>query len=256
MNIIVSETQFIGKNLIFFKTLPSTNDFAKELIAKSKPKNGSVILAENQTNGRGQAGNNWLVENGKNITCSIILDTSGIEVKQQFILNMLIAIAVRQSVLEFLDDNSKKVMIKWPNDILVNHKKIAGILLENSLQGKYLQNSIIGIGININQNKFEKNINATSTYLEINKECDVTICLKKLFINIEKMYYHIQNEQYIKNEYYKYLYNYNELKKYIYNNNTIEAKIIGVNDFGQLLIEYDNKVIAINQKEIQYIIEK
>lgn len=255
MNIIVSKTLFIGKNLIFLKSVPSTNDYAKQLLSNSKPKNGSVILAENQTAGRGQHGNAWNTEKGKNITCSIILDTSAIEVKQQFILNKIIAIAVRNTIRDFVLDTSARVSIKWSNDILVNQKKIAGILIENTVQGNYLQNSIVGIGININQLYFDKNLNATSLYIENKSEILIESILIKLLENIESWYLKIQLEQYINSEYLKHLFWLNESRTFLYKDNVIVAKIIGTNEFGQLLLEHEADILSINQKEIQYIIQ-
>lgn len=254
MNIIVNETHYIGKNLIIFKSLTSTNDYAKELISKSTPKNGSVILTEEQTAGRGQAGNEWQTEPNQNITCSIILDTSILEINQQFILNMLVAIAVRQTVYEFITDKNSSVCIKWPNDIMVNNHKIAGILIENSIQGNFLQYSILGIGINVNQQIFSKEIQATSISLENNVPMDKIEIFKKLLLNIENIYANIYNKDYIQQEYLKHLFWKDELKTFSYNNNEISAKIVGVNDFGQLLLEYNNDIIAINNKEIKYII--
>jgi BirA family biotin operon repressor/biotin-[acetyl-CoA-carboxylase] ligase len=253
LNIIVSETQYIGKNLIFFKSIPSTNDYAKELLAKSEPKNGSVILAEEQSAGRGQGGNIWQTDAGKNITCSIILDTQLLEIRQQFLLNMAIAVAVHKTVGYFLENNDIK--IKWPNDILVENKKIAGILIENTIQGTNMQKSIIGVGLNINQNNFDENLQATSLSIEKNNtEIDIILVLKKLLLSIEEMYAQIQQERYIKEIYMHHLFWLNEWHDFEYNGNKIIGKIIDINNFGQLILESDNKHLIINQKEIRHLI--
>ncbi len=158
------ESLFIGKNVISLETIDSTNDYAKQLLSTQKPTDGTLIIAKAQTKGRGQLGNIWQTESGKNLTVSYILYPNFLSPDKQFYLNMAVALGIR----EFCESIcAEHVQIKWPNDILINGKKVCGVLIENALQGSKIQHSVIGIGININQSKFDAELpHATSILLE------------------------------------------------------------------------------------------
>lgn len=132
------------------KELPSTNDYLAQLCKESKAKEFYTVIAENQTNGKGQRGNSWEAESGKNLTFSIVLYPTALEAREQFCLSMLAALSCHEA----LSDYTEGFSIKWPNDIYWNDKKIGGILIENELEGKYITQSIIGIGLNVNQEEF------------------------------------------------------------------------------------------------------
>ena len=152
----------IGNNHIRLNRVNSTNKYAVEMIAKSKPIEGTVISASFQYEGRGQIGRFWESEAEKNITCSTILRPDFLEASDQFQLNIAISLALHDFISHFLDN--KDVKIKWPNDIYVGDKKIAGILLQNSLIGKKVNSTIVGTGININQTEFSGDVpNPTSS---------------------------------------------------------------------------------------------
>jgi len=132
------------------KETTSTNDYLSSLCREGKTKEFHTVIAESQTQGKGQRGNTWESEKGKNLTFSIVLYPTALEAKNQFILSMLSAL----SCLEALNDYTDGFTIKWPNDIYWKDKKIGGILIENELEGKYISQSIIGIGLNVNQDAF------------------------------------------------------------------------------------------------------
>ena len=132
------------------KETPSTNDYLANLCRESKAKEFYTVVAKNQTNGKGQRGNSWESESGKNLTFSIVLYPTALEANKQFILSMLAALACHEALSNYTNGFS----IKWPNDIYWKDKKIGGILIENELEGKYITQSIIGIGLNINQEAF------------------------------------------------------------------------------------------------------
>ena len=135
-----------------FEMLPSTNQYAQELLSKSKPVEGTVISAQNQHAGRGQIGSSWEAAPGQNLTLSIILYPQFLAIQHQFQLNQSISLGVRDFIAKYVQ---KPVKIKWPNDIYVNEKKIGGILIQNTLSGSSIQSTIAGIGINVNQKHFE-----------------------------------------------------------------------------------------------------
>ena len=132
------------------KELSSTNDYLSQLCKESLAKEFYTVLAESQTSGKGQRGNHWESEAGKNLTFSIVLYPTALEAKKHFCLSMLAALSCVEALRAYTDGFS----IKWPNDIYWHDKKIGGILIENELEGAYITQSILGIGLNINQEEF------------------------------------------------------------------------------------------------------
>ena len=132
------------------KEITSTNDYLAHLCKESKAKEFYTVIAESQTKGKGQRGNSWESEAGKNLTFSTVLYPTALEANKQFCLSMLAALACYEALDNYIDGFS----IKWPNDIYWKDKKIGGILIENELEGKYIVQTIIGIGLNINQEAF------------------------------------------------------------------------------------------------------
>ena len=132
------------------KETPSTNSYLAQLCKEGRAKEFHTVITDNQTAGRGQRGNSWESSPGKNLTFSTVLFPTALEAKKQFYLSMIVAFAVVDALSYYTDGFS----IKWPNDIYWKNKKIAGILIENELEGKYIAQSIIGIGLNVNQEEF------------------------------------------------------------------------------------------------------
>jgi len=138
-------------NIIKLNTTPSTNDFLKQLYSSQKLENFTIVTAENQTQGKGQRGNLWMIEPGKNLTFSILYKNSVNLENSVFDLN----VAVCVSIIEVLEKiKIPKLHIKWSNDILSDQKKIAGVLIENTISAQQYIWSIIGIGLNVNQTDF------------------------------------------------------------------------------------------------------
>ena len=156
------ETLFIGSNIIFLPEVDSTNSYATELLKNVNIAEGTVIHTAHQTQGKGQRGNSWEAQIASNLTTSIVLKPSFLELKNQFFLYQITALACYDLMAELLNNSQYDIKIKWPNDILVNKKKIAGILIENVITHSTLNYSVIGIGINVNQLLFTDGINATS----------------------------------------------------------------------------------------------
>ena len=132
------------------KETPSTNSYLAQLCKEGRAKEFHTVITDNQTAGRGQRGYSWESSPGKNLTFSTVLFPTALEAKKQFYLSMIVAFAVVDALSYYTDGFS----IKWPNDIYWKNKKIAGILIENELEGKYITQSIIGIGLNVNQEEF------------------------------------------------------------------------------------------------------
>ncbi|MCX6329107.1 MAG: biotin--[acetyl-CoA-carboxylase] ligase, partial [Bacteroidia bacterium] len=164
----------IGSILNFYKNLSSTNDQASLLLKTESPPEGTVIYTDSQSAGRGQKDNKWESDEGKNLLISIILYPKSIAPENQFYISM----AVSLGICDFIDSFFPGSKIKWPNDIYIKNDKIAGILIENSILGETIENSVAGIGININQEKFSDVVpNPVSIKMVTGNEYDRVICL-------------------------------------------------------------------------------
>lgn len=164
-------------SIIKIKATGSTNHRLKEESEKQVLDEGTTIVAEFQTAGKGQRGNRWESEAGKNITCSMILYPRFLPVKQQFLLSEAVALGLKDAVERYL----RPVEVKWPNDIYYCDRKLAGILIENELTGQSLDKAIIGIGLNVNQEIFSDAApKAVSMKQILGKETDPDALLEQL----------------------------------------------------------------------------
>ena len=136
--------------IIRLEETTSTNNYLRGLVGKESLPEGSIVVTEYQTAGRGQVGNTWESEPGKNLMFSIILYPDFLPANRQFLISQIAALSVKETLDAYVDG----ITVKWPNDIYWRDKKICGMLIENDLTGHSLYCSVIGIGININQREF------------------------------------------------------------------------------------------------------
>jgi BirA family biotin operon repressor/biotin-[acetyl-CoA-carboxylase] ligase len=241
-----------GNELIKLDTVDSTNDYAKNLIRESAAKEGTVILADFQTKGKGQKGGYWESEKGKNLTLSIILNPSFLELQKEFYLSMSISIGI----VEFLSHMSLNSKIKWPNDIYINNRKAGGILIENAVKNNIIASSVIGIGININQTEFKSDApNPTSVSLELGKSVDIKDSLSLLLKYLDKWVSLLYDERYpkIRSRYRKRLFLKNKKAFFTDKNGKFSGRIIDVEESGMLLVKTNKKEIRkYNFKEIRF----
>jgi len=248
----------VGKPHIRLESVNSTNRYAIELVSKNSLTEGTVISTSHQFAGKGQIGKFWESEKGKNITCSTIFLPQSFPVSDQYYLNIAIALAVHDFVEHFIP--SKSVKIKWPNDIYVDHKKIAGILIQNALKGKFIDSVIVGTGININQTKFCSEVpNPTSVALENEyQEQDLENMFLWLFRFLQKRYLLIKANRFqsLSEEYHSHLYRKNEIHSYeLPDGKRFEGMITGVSSDGRLSIKTnDDKILQFSNGEISYCI--
>ncbi|WP_026753537.1 biotin--[acetyl-CoA-carboxylase] ligase [Sediminibacter sp. Hel_I_10] len=139
-------------NIIKLSAIDSTNSYLRQLQLKTAIADFTVVVAEKQTNGRGQMGTIWQTQAHKNLTASIFTDVSWLNLERSFYISMATSLAVLETVQHF---NLRKSAIKWPNDIMADGFKVGGVLIENIIKKQKLQASIIGIGLNVNQTDFE-----------------------------------------------------------------------------------------------------
>lgn len=245
-------TLFTGKFLIRLKETASTNSYMKQWLSNNKPIEGSVILTETQTAGRGQAGTSWQSTPGENITLSLYYRPVFLEARNQFLLSMAVALGVRASIIAFIPD--EEIKIKWPNDILINRKKACGILIENHLQGQHLSGSVIGIGLNVLQKEFPGLPMATSLTME-GYQGDLDAVFDLLMEKIEQQYLRLRNGQFsgLKSDYLQSLFGLETPLLYKDANGAFVGSIVDVDESGKLIIEADGQKRNYFHKEVELL---
>ncbi len=249
-------TLFIGQNKIFLPSTESTNSYAIDLLKNVNTNEGTVVFADEQTAGRGQRGSSWQTESSMNITLSVILKPTFLSVKKAFYLSKVTALALHDVLTELLNEGQFDIKIKWPNDMLINKNKVAGILIENSFKEDIILWSVIGIGLNVNQIIFDGLSSVTSIKLLTGNDMEVGKAMNAILKYIEKWYLKLRAEKFdeIDEAYLKRLFGMNGEMDFEEGNKRYKAKIAGVNDAGQLLIETANKETrSFNVKEIKMI---
>jgi BirA family biotin operon repressor/biotin-[acetyl-CoA-carboxylase] ligase len=248
-----SKLHMLHPNIIRLSEVDSTNNYAIHLLANSKPIEGTLIVAETQSKGRGTESNTWESEPGKNLTFSLILYPP-INADKQFFLNKALSLGIHDFLKHALPQN--QISIKWPNDIYIEDKKICGILIQNSVSGNNFEYLIAGIGLNVNQQIFLSDApNPVSMTQLTGCEYSLPEILNSLFQHIAMRYNQVCEEKYneIEDDYHKVLYQINKLNTYNYQEETVEAIIRGTNEYGQLLLDTaNNRRLVCNFKEITF----
>jgi BirA family biotin operon repressor/biotin-[acetyl-CoA-carboxylase] ligase len=240
----------VGKKLIFMPSCHSTNDISAELISKSDIVNGTIVITDHQTHGRGQGSNDWESEKGENLTLSVILNTGFLPVHQQFYLNMMVCLSLSDLLTEYLHSG---ILIKWPNDIYFKNKKICGILIQNILKGNHLENSILGMGININQQNFENEI-AVSLRNITGEWYDLQQVLQRLSEILEEYYGVLKEGLYgkLRRIYMNRLMWLNE--DHIFEaEEFFKGRITDIDESGRLMISTEKRVRVFSFKEVKFI---
>ena len=247
-------TLFVGKVLQQFESLESTNLYALNLLSKSKPIEGTVISTFNQTRGRGQIGSKWESEANKNITMSLIFYPTFLPVHKQFLLNCITSLAVQELLTKYIQ---KPVNVKWPNDIYINNKKVAGILIQNSLANKTINSAVIGIGLNVNQTQFSPELpNPTSLQMETGTTYNLNEIIDDLCFFLEKRYLQLKNGHYdqIDQDYLSVLYMYQQEALFQRaDGSTFKGCISGISELGKLEIEHSLGKESFSLKEVSII---
>lgn len=237
-------------------TVASTNEYALTLLSKSNPPEGTAISSGNQTAGRGQIGSKWESEPGKNITLSVIFYPDFLLVKNQFRLNQAVALAVCDFVKKYLPVS--EVSIKWPNDIYVGARKIAGILLQNSLINNQIRSTVAGIGINVNQTVFVTNPpNPTSLRLETGGNFDLAALSASLFEFLEARFLQLKSGKILplQQDYLSHLYRFQTPAKFQRSDGEIfEGTITGIDESGRLKMAVQGRETIFDLKEIRFLV--
>ncbi len=237
-------------NSLHLKETDSTNNTLNELSCREKLPEGYIVYTDYQTSGKGQTGNSWHSEWGENALFSLLLYPRHIHLAEHFILSQLIGIAVKKA----LDQYTADITIKWPNDIYWKDRKIAGILIENTVKGATLDKAVIGIGININQEKFPDTLpNPVSLYEITGVKINMEDIIHSVRHNILDLYCHWDQEQ-IRLNYRQMLYRGENSHMFESEGEKFEARIIEVQADGRLdLQDTTGKTRCFYMKEVRFI---
>ncbi len=247
----INSFQATQVKLMKFGVIASTNDLAKELIQNQQAEEGMVIWADEQLSGRGQQGTTWESQSGQNLLCTLILQPSFLSIEQQVYLNMAIALALCEAIQAYVP---QKVYIKWPNDIYVEEQKVAGILIENTLQGNALKYAIIGFGINVNQ-QTHSHAQAASISLLLGVEVNRELLLSDVLSQIERQYTFLRLKQFekLRTNYHQNLLGWNQLRTFDVGDGAFEAHVEGVDEHGRLLLKHEGKTHHYLVKQVKWL---
>lgn len=240
--------------LIRLREVNSTNAYIQSLNRDERLPEGSVVWADFQTAGRGQIGNVWESENGKNLTFSIVFYPSFLLAKHQFLISQIASLSVKETLDEFISG----ITVKWPNDVYWNDKKICGMLIENDLAGQYIYSSVIGIGININQAVFRGDApNPVSLYQILGREVDIEDFMHRFLGHIYDNYLTLMKgdpDGTLVKKYLDSLYRKEGFFLYVDKNGQFEAEFAGIEPTGHLLLRLkDQTARRYEFKEVKFI---
>lgn len=247
-------TLFTGRRLRLLETVNSTNSFMNHLLLQERLPEGMAIVAGEQTEGRGLANERWISDAGKNLLMTILFYPTFLPVQNLFLLSKTFSLGIYDGLTEILNDNVK---IKWPNDIYFKDKKLGGMLIENSIRHSTLNHSILGFGVNVNQEIFPPEIpNPVSLKMILGRETAVDDCFSTLCNTLEIRYLQLKaglvNQ--INEDYLKAMYRFNEFHEFENSSENFTAKITGVADDGKLMLTKENGLNeSYDLKKIKYV---
>ncbi len=248
---IPARTLFTGKRLIYVPECHSTNDLATQILDQSPAHEGTVVITDRQLKGRGQRGNAWVSADFLNLTLSVVLRPTFLSIRDQFYLNVVASLSVHDAVRQLLDS---PIFVKWPNDVIANGGKIAGILIENQLQGAAIQASVVGIGLNVNQTEFGLP-SATSLALQARRQFDTSVVFEILMERLEARYLQLRQGKgkALNAAYHDVLYGRGELRRFASGEREFSGTIVGIDPSGRLQIDSGGDVASFGIQEIRYL---
>ncbi|WP_405562188.1 biotin--[acetyl-CoA-carboxylase] ligase [Polaribacter sp. Asnod6-C07] len=241
--------------IIKLSAIDSTNSFLKELSQKSPIDNFTVVVTDKQTKGRGQQANTWISEPYKNLTTSIFITNFDLEIYHQKYLNFAISLAIFDVLFA---NNIKALSIKWPNDIMSANKKICGILIENNIRKNKIYSSIIGLGLNVNQESYPDYLEKASSLkmiTNINYNLDDLLLELINYLKERVNQLNLKNYSKLESNYLNVLYKKETPSMFKDKNGVLfMGKITGISSFGNLLVEIEDETIKeFGIKEISFV---
>jgi len=243
-------TLFVGQNRINLDHVDSTNKYLANHVNLTDLPEGSMVVAHEQFEGKGQRNKVWRSDPGKNMTLSVMLRPKFLDVQNYFIFNKGVTLAVLNTIEELV---SEEVWIKWPNDIIVQNKKIAGILVELNWRSSNCLNAIIGVGINVNQTNFDGLPYASSLKSLSNREFEIENVIQLFIQNLEYQYLQMRKKEWdtIIIAYNNRLWDRGEYVMFDREDEVFQGMLKGVGNDGKLKMIVQNKEVSFNHGEIK-----
>lgn len=228
--------------------IDSTNSYTTELLSHSDIPAWTCVTTEFQSGGKGQRGKAWQSDAGENLLCTVLLKES-IPASEQYLVSMAVALALTDTLDGFGIDAS----IKWPNDVLVGGKKIAGILIENHVNGSTIEHSIVGVGLNVNQIAFDVfDWPATSIRLETARFRDLDELLSLFIDHLHKRVELMGSDSVqLRNAFRKRLHAVGQSVSLMTANESIQGVLVGVEPSGALVIQLEDTQRSFHNGEIR-----
>jgi BirA family biotin operon repressor/biotin-[acetyl-CoA-carboxylase] ligase len=249
-------TLFLGNVVVDFPEIGSTNDYATEWLSKTRPAEGTVVTAGYQWAGRGQIGSTWAAEARQNLLMSVILYPSFLQARLQFRLNMALALATAEAADAL---TGLRTQVKWPNDIYLHNRKVAGLLLQNSLSGALLQWTVAGLGLNVNQRVFDAALpRAYSLALATGRNYELDDVLAAVCQAMERRYLQLRagEAMLIERDYLSRLYRLGEDALYRRPEGPVfSGRIVGIDQQGKLRLLHAGGEESFGLKEVQFVDE-
>ncbi|MDX1469994.1 MAG: biotin--[acetyl-CoA-carboxylase] ligase [Flavobacteriaceae bacterium] len=238
-------------HIIKLSAIDSTNSYLRNMVSGGEIEDMTTVVTLKQTKGKGQMGSSWTSDEGKNLTASVFKHNVELSIEQAFLISQIVSVSIIDS-LRMLGVRNLK--IKWPNDILADKKKIGGILIENIIKTQQLQSSIIGMGINVNQENFPGLPQASSMKSLTGKHFDLDAVLITILKEIEQNFTDTDTE-YIRSLYIKYLFRLNKPSTFLNSDeNNFTGYIRGVTDQGKLIVEIEDGILReFDLKEVKML---
>ena len=237
--------------IIRLSVVDSTNIYTSKMLSQSGMNEWTTVVADHQTGGKGQRGRKWDSKIGDNILCSTLLKPTHLKSEQHFFISMVASIAAQSTLLQY----GLQSKIKWPNDVLVSKKKLAGILIENQISKGYIESSIVGFGLNVNQLEFSSYpweassmINLLGVPFDLDKVLEtyrreLKIAYELTFRPFDELY-----TRYSAN-----LFGINNELTFSHGNTNVRGRLSGVDASGRLLLDINGSVKAFASGEIRLV---
>ena len=234
----IMNTKWAGQELVYFDSIDSTNTKAKELAEEGYP-NGTLVVADYQRAGKGRRGRTWESPSGTGIFMTLMLKPD-INPNNASMLTLVAALAVAKAIS---DITGEQALIKWPNDIVINGKKICGILTEMSAQFDYINHIVIGIGINVHNKDFPEEIKETASSLMIEsggqhfRRAEIIEKIMEYFEEYYEIYLETEDLSALVKEYNSLLVNMHKNVKVLDPKEPFEGKAMGITPRGELIVD-------------------
>lgn len=251
--VVTPQTLFTGQQLLWLPACASTNSEAQTLIVQNRASDGCTVITDFQTAGRGQRGNQWEAAAAENLMLSVVWQPTFLAAAEQFQLSQAVALGVHDWASALLAADPK-LKLKWPNDLYYGDQKLGGILIENTLIGPKIQYSIIGIGLNVNQQRFAIPT-ATSVGLLTGRAYAREALAARLLECLERRYLQLRAGQVgkLRQAYLQALYRFQEAHFFMVDGKKVSGQIVGVENDGRLAVAIGGELRRFGMQEIRYL---